>query len=228
LVVWLLTGYGRATALRVTMVLFTGYILFLGWRIAEGARTCGCFGEAQISPQLIFALDLAVLVTLATDPQTQFLKISRALRTASLCCLAGCLFLVTAAGIADVAHRWRDTRPIVVYKTDGLVGQQVPTQFGEQFNTGIHEVFLYREGCPSCHEKVLSWKTTAQEAEKKELKRSVLIIPYSGSAIENGHAIELPHQRLSEKIRWIIDDSKVLVIIDGIIVASQNVTANVY
>jgi hypothetical protein len=220
--VWLVSGLARLSALRVSILLFVVFLLILSWRIFDGAASCDCFGEIQISPRLIFALDLAVIITLATEPQSQLLKTSESIQWASRGVFVWCLLVVVFFGISDEARRWGDNRPVVFLKIDELVGGQVPDIFGHEFDTGAHEVFLYREGCHACHEKYLAWNSRG--AQTTERKRSVLILPANPAASAQSIAIETPPgQRLSQDERWMIEDSKVVLILDGIIMQSKGI-----
>jgi hypothetical protein len=65
---WLLSGFYAWLAHRVAVGLFVVFTVYTGWLVFIGALSCGCFGEARVSPWIALALDFGILTGLVGFP----------------------------------------------------------------------------------------------------------------------------------------------------------------
>lgn len=61
---WLLSGIAAQWARRATLLLFSGFILFLLYQLYEGADSCGCLGAIEISPVYTLIFDSILIAGL--------------------------------------------------------------------------------------------------------------------------------------------------------------------
>lgn len=140
---WLLTGWQSRTARWVAIALFSIFTLTNLYLAVVGQRSCGCFGQVEVSPWLTAALDiLAVSALLVAGPPPQqtlspFLETFTA--AALTLALIGGTFLVIfpdpAYALARFRGEWLDISPSVCQLGEGHNGESRLFQLELRNNT---------------------------------------------------------------------------------------------
>lgn len=99
---WLLVGVARHGAWLAGLVLFTILAAVSVYLIAAGQKSCGCFGQVEVSPWASLALDLAcVAALLLARPLGGIVRAS----ACQACFVAATVGLIAVLSSTDVASR---------------------------------------------------------------------------------------------------------------------------
>lgn len=235
---WLASGVAprgsRATALA-TFLVFSGVAARKTW---NGDIDCGCFGIFPVSPAMILALDLFVVLLLAvgrwrphstngggprkmSSPTTVFLS-------------AGMVTIVALVGWVVWKDRTRSTsREVMRIQWDELERGVAP--FFLPYLRGPHSggvwrgrwlLFMHRPNCPACQEELKQFELASGEFGGVGL----VIVELSAGSRRRVRSI-LPVWGLETRgesgpIDWIVDAPRVLYIDSGVIQSSFRTVAD--
>lgn len=195
---WLVSGLWAKAGWGVALACFGGFAVVSLYKASIGEGSCGCFGQAQVSPWFMLGLDIAAITALVLfrpGIQSASPDSARRWRFASATVLA--LLIGVPGGLAmgsyrpatvdDVADSVVDGG-LVVLEPETWVGQQFPLlphiDIGEQLSKGEWLVVLYRHDCPHCIQMLPLYQRQAHEWRENQANKRVALIempPYAPS-----------------------------------------------
>jgi hypothetical protein len=155
LAIWLLSGFAKKWARRVSLTALSVFLLVAGTRWLRGYDDCGCFGRVSVHPALMATIDALALAAIYWCGKGSLAE-SRV--TSSRVALAICLSLVIPTVTLALIQR-EATGQIVVLDPLGWKGKVFPLLNSMQPSAhelahGQWTIFVVNRNCQTCREYV--------------------------------------------------------------------------
>lgn len=218
----------------VALSIFASYALILA---VSGAKSCGCFGAAPVSPWLTFVLDSALLAAFA-GVNARFVgelltcRVRAALGSTAAIALVITAFLVANREVTQLAAAAATTRvapgSLVVLNPDEWIGKPFPlfTEFENppaelaRLREGTWTVLFVHAGCPDC-ERELEALADGHFVNGDALQNplAVIEVPPLGDRDWQARFSHVGQLRLRfrEDVEWIIETPQAIVLRSGVV-----------
>ena len=231
---WLSSGFRPVLAHRLSVGCFMALSCVALTQAVRGAESCGCFGQARISPWLILLFDLAaVALLLVLRPAPGRAAAPRARRrvlvglASSLVAAVGVVYLATAltphymplseAGPGGDRVIWLDPVEWVGKKFDLMKHIDIDADLSR----GLWTVVLYHHDCPRCQEAISGYELLARRrSDRPDVPRIALVEvpPYAGTGegpVRDTSACVIGRLRGSNE--WFVQTPAVISLREGIV-----------
>lgn len=215
---WLICGLARRHAMAISLAAFAAFAGVSLVGALTGRHSCGCFGPIKINPWFTFALDAAIILSLAAQwklgPVAPLGVRFRRWRGLWAIALAG-------LSVAAAAWGWQYWRPAVL-DTNGRIigGHGVVTLEPADWNghafplvrylphslriqQGRWLVILYYHGCPACQHALAVIGRRLQKTHRLHQVARIELPPF-GRLPAGIHTAGMLHLRLPVSRQWLV------------------------
>lgn len=190
----------RRSIWLAAVVSFLAFTVVSGWKVIEGADSCGCFGPIKISPRWVFVFDMTMLIVLMTTlkpanaPDCRFVgwrpSIGRGVILASVSAIAfTTVFLLAApAAVRLNAGVVRIGEGVELWEPEKWVGQRLPIldrlRADPNLNNGSWMLVLVRRNCSHCRSLLghISGERSRQHLTSQGARVAILDLEWDSSS----------------------------------------------
>jgi hypothetical protein len=209
----LLVNLWRAVTRVAALVLFSAFAAYSLRAVLNGRATCGCFGDAPVSPLAMLAFDLvAITMLVCTLRWTNRRVCARWGGHLYRVSVGASILAAGAAGyFASPIGAARDWEELIVFDPAEWIGRPLPfvgeIDIGDELSRGTWTVLFYRRGCPLC-EAVLACYERGQAGGVPDHRVALVELPPQEARPAVGASQEaatgLRRGRLDPKSRWFV------------------------
>ncbi len=220
----LISGLFQRQVIGVSILLFSVFFVFQVWRLFSGHRTCGCFGQLEIRPEVSILLDLVVIGSLyngRSSKLTLFFPRTLLTFTAAICV---CLVLSTisyrnrVASAVSVNVATEAEEQVVLITQSELAGKTFDLakliDGRAPVLSGKWRVIFYHDRCEKCKEMLRKEINSEPQGENVAF---VLVPPTKDIERNTPQPIGFHWLRLRDGIDWFVETPLEIHIIDGVV-----------
>jgi hypothetical protein len=161
LAVALISKFHTEMVRRISITLFSLFLLISLLKLLSGETSCGCFGQIEIHPFFSFTFDLAAISSLLLWDTSKAGSIQLKLITSAVSVIGfiGVLIFIGSKPISlnEVGKSTSDGRLVVVETGDWIGKRFAAAKFienGEALRNGRWQIVFYHQDCPKCQELI--------------------------------------------------------------------------
>jgi hypothetical protein len=227
---WLLSGAYARLAWWAALVCFLGFAAFSLASALMGNRSCGCFGNVEVSPWLSLAIDVAAVGALLCYRPSSLLASapSSSAHGLLLVSIALCAGISAAVFISSNPSKLAESGEIigdssfVILEPHQWIGRRFPLldyiDIGPSLATGSWIVLLYNHDCSACEEAIERYGRMARADELSDLAIAFIELPPYGDTTPPALRVSgLRHMfgRISPSREWFVPLPVELTLVDG-------------
>lgn len=224
----------------VAMLVFAGFGCYSLLLALQGAKSCGCFGQLEISPWWTFLLDIIVFAGLAiefiTKRRDKYAPLGpHSVPATTLVVGTMLLSLAVSVGLAwHVAPRKATSQNwlqavgnLIILEPETWQGQKFPLANYLDINVsqGNWVLLMHHHDCPKCQVAIPRYEKLAM-LEPSKLVALIELPPYNTSHVmPSGHCYL---GRLSDDHEWFVETPVEIQLVDGFVKRASTELASIH
>lgn len=221
---WLLSGAFQTICRRVALATFAAFGCYVFYLSVTGAQSCGCFGQARISPWFTLSLDVIAVTLLwiwrpANSLSPQFRLVSAAALPLAICAVS-LVLAVTFQLDATLADGADAGGSVVILEPETWVGRQFPLaefiDIGDSLLAGSWTVLLYHHDCAKCLQAISDHTSPSKKIAPDESEPRLATIEFPPFAVSpfRGHS-RVHAGKITQEKQWFVVTPTIVHIKDG-------------